>query len=255
MDQEKTRPFELGSGADACLLLHGFTGSPWDLRPLGESLAARGYKVKAIRLPGHGTTPEAMTGVSWRDWEQACEDALASLSSHRQVFVAGLSMGALLSLLLATRRPDRVHGLALLAPAVHFLGPTMALLYRVRNLPLLEIVRPWIDKQSTDIVNPAVRAEAPVMHRFPSARIHDLYLLRERALAAAGNVVAPALVACAKNDHVVSLEGGRQLVRALTASPSVRFIRIDEGAHIMPRDDGGPVVCAEVGEFFDRLRG
>ena len=42
MDPQKTAPFTLGKGEDACLLVHGFTGSPWDLRPLGEALAARG---------------------------------------------------------------------------------------------------------------------------------------------------------------------------------------------------------------------
>ena len=89
MDPEKTAPFELGSGDDACLLLHGFTGSPWDMRPLGERLAARGLFVRAIRLPGHGSTPLAMAQVSHRDWEQASEDALLSLSGFRNVFVAG----------------------------------------------------------------------------------------------------------------------------------------------------------------------
>ena len=50
MDPEKTAPFELGSGDDACLLLHGFTGSPWDLRPLGERLA--------VNTPIQGTSAD-----------------------------------------------------------------------------------------------------------------------------------------------------------------------------------------------------
>src|SRR5215831_10767847 len=101
MDPNKTSAFDLGEGERACLLLHGFTGSPWDVRPLGERLAARGMFVRAIRLPGHGSTPAAMAAVSHRDWEQATEDALRSLSSYRNVFVAGLSVGALLAVLLA----------------------------------------------------------------------------------------------------------------------------------------------------------
>jgi carboxylesterase len=257
MDPEKTRPFELGSSspsADAVLLIHGFTGSPWDVRPLGEALAARGYRVKGVRLPGHGSTPEAMLGVSWRDWEETCEDALSSLSSHPRVFVGGLSMGAMLALLLAARRPDRVHGLSLMAPAMRFRGATMRLLYVVRNLPVLEIARPWVDKSSTDISDPVELAQAPVLHRFPSARIHDLYSVRDRAVAAMSGVVAPALICCARHDHVVSLEGGRELARRLTASASVRFVTVEEGSHIMPRDYGRAVLFAEVGDFFDRLR-
>src|SRR4029450_3115001 len=103
MHPEKTAPFELGRGEDACLLLHGFTGSPWDVRPLGERLAARGLYVRAIRLPGHGSTPLPSAQASHRDWEQAAEDALLSLSTSRHVFVAGLSVGALLAVVLAAR--------------------------------------------------------------------------------------------------------------------------------------------------------
>src|SRR5215468_6389272 len=122
LDEGKTAPFELPGDRGACLLLHGFTGSPWDVRPLGEALAQRGYRVRAIRLPGHGTTPEAMAGVSHRDWEAAAESALLSLSGARHTFIAGLSVGALLAVLLAARYPERITGLALIAPALRLKG-------------------------------------------------------------------------------------------------------------------------------------
>src|SRR5687768_7646312 len=117
MDPEKTAPFELGRGEDACLLLHGFTGSPWDVRPLGEALAARGLYVRAIQLPGHGSTPEALLQVTRQDWLRAAAQALLSLREYRRTFVVGLSMGALLALRLAVDYRERVHGLALVAPA------------------------------------------------------------------------------------------------------------------------------------------
>src|SRR2546427_383316 len=101
MDGAATAPFRLepAGARSAVLLLHGFTGSPWEVRPLGESLAARGYCVLGPRLPGHGTDPEAMLYVTHLDWEREAESALASLKNFDRVFVAGLSMGALLRLL------------------------------------------------------------------------------------------------------------------------------------------------------------
>src|SRR5271154_6266158 len=57
LDPTLTAPFELGIGPGACLLVHGFTGTPWDVRPLGEALAAGGFRVRGIPLPGHGATP------------------------------------------------------------------------------------------------------------------------------------------------------------------------------------------------------
>ncbi|MFZ5469076.1 MAG: alpha/beta hydrolase [Myxococcota bacterium] len=251
---EKTAPFELGAGDDACLLLHGFTGSPWDVRPLGEALALRGYYVKAIRLPGHGSTPEALTQVGHHDWEQAAEDALLSLKNFRQVFVGGLSMGALLAVLLAARFPERVHGLCLMAPAMRLLSPSARVLQALGVLPLVELWRPWIPKDGTDIDDPEARAQAPVLEAFPSSRLFDLWRVQQKAREAMGQVRAPTLIAVAQRDKVVAADGGRELARGLTAAPVVRFIQLSEGAHVMPRDKGKNVLVAEVGEFFDRLR-
>src|SRR5439155_483073 len=41
-----------GSRPLGCLLVHGFTGTPEEMRPLGEALAARGFPVHAVRLAG-----------------------------------------------------------------------------------------------------------------------------------------------------------------------------------------------------------
>ncbi|ATB29059.1 alpha/beta hydrolase [Melittangium boletus] len=254
MDAGKTAPFELGEGEDACLLLHGFTGSPWEVRPLGEALAARGLYVRAIRLPGHGSTPEELLNVNHRDWTQAAAHALFSLRHHRRTFVAGLSMGALLSIQLAANYPERVQGLALMAPAIHFTGLHMWLLKRLRRHGFLERFKPWVLKESTDLSDPAARAEAPILPAFPSARLQDLWELQDIALESLPRVRCPALVAMSKQDHVVDPDGGRLVARGLTASPQVRFISLPTGFHIMPRDVGAPLLLSEIGDFFDRLR-
>ena len=253
MDPEKTAPFELGGGDDACLLIHGFTGSPWDMRPLGEALAAR-YYVRGIRLPGHGTTPEAMLGVSHRDWEQAADDALLSLGNFRQIFVAGLSMGALLGIRLAAKHPERVHALALIAPAMNFKGATARLAGLGRYVPV-HAVKPWVEKDSTDIDDPVERAAAPVMHRWPFARLHDLWELQKLTRGSLGAVRSPTLIVVAENDHVVEVEGGGEIARGLNAAPNVRFVMLREGFHIVPRDRGRAVLVDEVSEFFRRAGG
>jgi carboxylesterase len=252
MDPTKAAPFELGQGEDAVLLLHGFTGSPWDVRPLGESLAHRGFHVRGLRLPGHGQTPEAMLDVSWRDWEDEARSGLEALGSHRRVFIAGLSMGALLAVILAAHAPRRVSGLALLAPALRFRGPTLRLLRASRKLPFLHLFRPWIEKGATDLADPRARAEAPILRRWPSARLQDLWTIQDRAQAALARVKAPALVAVASDDHVVSPEGGAELARGLVGAPRVRYVRFGRGFHIMPRDYDRDLVADEVHRFFMR---
>jgi carboxylesterase len=226
------------------------------MRPLGEALARQGFRVRGIRLPGHGRTPEAMAQVTQHDWLHAAEDALFSLKPlARHVFLAGLSMGALLSVLLAARHPDRVHGLALMAPAMRFIDPVLATLRTLRLLPMLDVARPFIEKHGTDIEDVGARDEAPVLTAFPASRLRDVLSLQEQARAALPRVTAPTLVALARNDHVVSRAGGRELVEGLTAAAKVRFIELDRGFHIMPRDLGKDVLFAEIGDFFQRLRG
>jgi carboxylesterase len=253
MDPWKTAPFELGRGDDACLLLHGFTGSPWDMLPLGEALAARGFHVKAPRLPGHGTTPEAMLEVGHHQWEEAAQEALHSLRGFRRVFVAGLSMGALLGLRLAAHNADLVQGLVLIAPAARFKGPKMALLKSLRNTGLLERVKPWVYKSGTDLSDPVALAEAPILAAFPSARLNDLWTMQDAAVADAPRVRCSTLVVVAEQDHVVDPEGGRWLAQQLTSAAGVRFLSLQEGYHIIPRDKGGPRLAMEVGDFLARL--
>src|SRR5881628_3739203 len=119
-------PFALGDAPDACLLLHGLTGSPAEVRPIGEALAQAGFRAVGPLLPGHGTTPEDLYTVSRQQMLHAAESALLSLDGARRIFVCGLSMGGLLALHLAAHHEGmpEVSAVALLAPAIEFAGPT-----------------------------------------------------------------------------------------------------------------------------------
>jgi carboxylesterase len=247
---DKTAPFELGAGEDACLLLHGFTGTPWDIRPVGDVLASRGYHVRAPKLPGHGLVPEAMLSVSWRDWVAAAEDALATMSPGKSVFVGGLSMGALLGLILAAKHPQRVRALVLMAPAVRFRGPVMTFLKATRGVPWLQLVKPWVAKTATDLSDAAALAEAPIMARFPSARLQDLWRLQQETEAVLPRVRAPSLIAVARHDHVVDPDAGLALASRLTAAPPTRRLVLERSFHILPRDRDATVLFEAILAFF-----
>ena len=249
---EKTAPFELGprGAKTAVLLVHGFTGSPWEVRPLGEALAARGYHVHAPLLPGHGSTPEAMLWVTWREWLAAAEDALAQLSRFEHVVVSGLSMGALLGTLLAARHPSRVAGLALMAPVVQVKRGGARVLRALRRFPLRGLVPEWVTKDSTDVELDAVRADAPLMPRYPLARVLDLFTLQDLVSDALEDVRCPSVVLAARNDHVVDFEAVTAFQSRL---PRSRLVTLQRGFHIIPRDTDRAVAITEVAEFFDRV--
>lgn len=253
MEAEKTRSFVLGPSPEGAkgtvLLLHGFTGSPWEVRPLGEALAARGYHVVAPLLPGHGRAPEAMLWVTARDWLATAEAALDALPTQR-VFVAGLSMGALLGVLLAARRVDRVAGLVLMAPVVGLRGLDARLLRALRRFSLVGLKERWLTKSSTDIEDPLERAASPILPRYPLARVLDLMTLQDLVRASVGAVRCPALVVAAEQDHVIDPAAVTWLHGRL---PGARLVWLQRGFHILPRDVDRARLFVEAGEFLDAL--
>jgi carboxylesterase len=99
------------------LLIHGFTGSPPEMRMVGKYLHERGFTVSGPLLPGHGTVVEDMNACRWSDWTDHVEQALVALRTRcAHVFVGGLSMGALLSLYLAAHHPELSGAIAYSPP-------------------------------------------------------------------------------------------------------------------------------------------
>jgi len=96
------QPFFLQGGEHGVLLIHGFTGSAAHMRLIGEELHARGFTVQGINLPGHATTMMDMLNYRWSDWLSAAKTAFLELKEKcKYVSVGGLSMGGVLTLLLA----------------------------------------------------------------------------------------------------------------------------------------------------------
>ena len=99
-------PFELAGDTRGVLCIHGFTGTPHDMRFLGETLAERGMTVSGIALPGHATRVEELEPLGHAEWTAAVAAAFDALAARcRTVAVVGQSMGGLLAMHLATRRP------------------------------------------------------------------------------------------------------------------------------------------------------
>lgn len=96
-----------GQSKGLVLLLHGLFADSQSFTTLGRKLAARGYRVMAADLPGHGATESA--AVSAQAMAEAIRAALPPVSLH----VLGHSYGAIV----AAHLVDRALSLTLLAPA------------------------------------------------------------------------------------------------------------------------------------------
>lgn len=115
-----------GTGAAArtgVLLVHGLTGTPAEMRLLAKGLNKQGFTVYAVQLAGHCGSMEDLVDTRWTDWLASVEGGLQRLSQHvDHVVVGGLSMGAVLSLAVAQRHPDKVDGVCALSTTFRYDG-------------------------------------------------------------------------------------------------------------------------------------
>lgn len=120
------------------LLVHGLGDSPWSFHDIGQQLAAQGFLVRAVLLPGHGTRPEDLLDVTLEDWRRVVDEQAEALRREvEQVYLGGFSTGANLVVDYAYAHPD-VAGLLLFSPA--FMSNSA---YDWLT-PLIAWARPWL---------------------------------------------------------------------------------------------------------------
>jgi carboxylesterase len=147
--------FFLEGGTSGILLLHGLTGAPTEMRLIGDYMNKRGLTVSAPLLPGHGTFADDLNNYGWDDWYNHAREAYRDLREKcTNVFVAGLSMGSLLTMSLAATEND-VQAIITYAPAIDIKDPRRFLpgifARFVHQLPKSESY--WVDPEAREKLN------------------------------------------------------------------------------------------------------
>jgi len=106
-----------GQPKSGILLVHGLGDSPWSFNDVGTTLAARGFLVRTVLLPGHGTQPSDMLDVTLKQWQQVVREQTQILAKEvPKVYLGGFSTGANLVLDYAYEH-NEIAGLVLFSPA------------------------------------------------------------------------------------------------------------------------------------------
>lgn len=232
------------------LLLHGLTGTPFEVRPVADRLARNGVRCLAPVLAGH-ESPEALARTSWLDWVGGARDALASLGETRRTLVVGSSMGALVACTLAAENPGRVDGVALLAPALELQPLGKLAGWLARNTPVAGYV-PQIPKGGgSDVGDPQARAANPCMESIPFRAVGELLALQAHVDALLPRVRCPALVVAGALDGTVTVAGARRMAGRLGGG--ARFVVLPRSRHLVGIDFERERVAADVASFLESI--
>ena len=244
-------PFIWEGGPIGVLLVHGYTATTSEVRPLARFLYAHGYTVAGPLLPGHNTTPEDANRFRWRDWVRCVEIAYRELAAKcSRVIVGGESTGALLALHLASEHPE--------VAAVLSFAPALRLTLHRRDVAKLYLFAPFMPYVAKQQRAPALSSGGDDLWRgYPVAPLRgtiELLRLQRAVRPRLPGVRQPILVVQGRNDPTVHPSAPEIIYREV--SSTVKELHwCDRSAHKVILDDERDQVFAWTLAFIEKALG
>lgn len=237
-------PFLLPGGEHGVLVVHGFTGSPSEMRLLGEYLnQTAGFTVLAPRLCGHGTIVKDMETTKWPQWYGAVEDGYHFLKGLcSTVSVVGLSMGGLFTLQLSTEY--KLHKI------VSLNSPIFIADKRLKFLPLFKLFRRYETKKRRKIPN-LDPLFSVYYEQVPLKSISSLQSLIKHVEEKLPLINTPILVVQSKHDRTVKPQSGTYIYeRVASQEKEIRWF--DRSGHLVLLDVEREDVFETIAEFLQK---
>jgi carboxylesterase len=253
-------------GYRGVLLIHGLSGTPVEMKYVGQKLAAAGYTVYGMQLAGHCGTHGDLLKTGWRDWYQSVEQAFDLIAECcSQVFVVGLSMGAVLALRLAQCRSGEVAGVGLYSTTIWHDGWAVSKAHRLlplaRYMPFLtgisirerppfgikdERIRKLIAKQML-----SGDSSAAGLNGIPIGSLLEMRDLIARVKRNIKAMTAPALVLHPRDDNTSSIRNAEYLLRNLGGPVTMHIL--EDSYHLITVDRERKNVVLYSLDFFDAV--
>ena len=237
--------FESKQGDTGILLIHGLTGTPGEVEPLGNYLAQKGFSTLAPWLKGHGTNPKDLSATVWQDWTDSVMEAYEEIKRRcSKVYVGGLSMGGLQALHLAANHP--VEGVISMAAPVKIFD------FRFNGIAFFRFLQ-W---RTSNLTGGVLDKTAPKHVTYPYVATKNLFELKKLmdvVRPELAQIKVPALVVQGRKDSMVPPPNGQIIYDALGSSHK-HLLYLDNSDHVVTIDYEKQVLF-EKAEAFIRSQG
>jgi carboxylesterase len=240
---ERHADFLSERGAPAALLIHGFPGTPAEMRPLAAILNDAGWTTRGLLLPGFGPQIDSLWQRHPQEWIDAAAEALAALQvSHHPVVLIGYSMGGALAIHTAARlKPDR---LILLAPFWKLGTRRQQTIFKITR-PILRHLKPlrranfneprlrrFLGEflQDADLDDPDVQ-QVLRQTKVPVDLFGHIHALGQQAYTLAAQIDQPTLILQGRRDPAVKPVLTQQLKERFTCP--IEYTEIDAQHHLI----------------------
>lgn len=251
----------LSGGAHAVLLIHGLTGSPFEMKYLARKLNKAGFTVYVPCLAGHGSSVKELKATGWQDWYASSLKAFRKLKDgYETVSVSGLCMGALLALRLASEFNEEVNSVSLLSTTLFYDGwslPWYKFLLPLMYYPPFKYFYSYRESPPYGIKNERLReaylqwmrSGAVAYDSIPSESMRELNKLSKAAMKSMERVTSPVIILHSAEDDLASSKNA-DYVEAHVRSGRVKKVLVPDSYHMITIDNQKDFVVKETVEFF-----
>lgn len=242
-------PLFAAGRAPAWLALHGYCGTPEEMRLVVDVATSGGFQVEAPVLRGHCTHARDLAPLGFDDWYEGVRASFLSAAARGPVVVVGLSLGSLLGTRLCLEYPDRVLGLGLLANAF-FLSPFPS--WPLRSVDRLGLREFGVPKLGADIGDAAARRTHLSYTVQPVGPAIRLLRAAEQLFAELPRLTCPTLIVHGAKDRLCPVSNAWRVAEQI-GSDRTRVVILPRSHHIVTRDYDREQLRAELTQFAARL--
>jgi len=249
---DKREGFEFTSEGEAgVLLLHGFTGTPFEMRPLGEFLNKAGLTVFCPRLAGHGTSEEELNRCRFYDWIESAEKGLIHLRERcKKISVIGLSMGGLLTLKLASLHKE-IEKVVVIASPLFLTGENGIFVTACRFKVFRYFVKSVKKPAPKDERYRTIWEQNPSYREVPTNAAFEFYKLMQNVRASLKSVEQKTMFIYSRGDKDVDFSN-LYLMLSLIGSREISLYLPKSMGHLITLEEGNTTVFSKILDFISK---
>ena len=267
--------FFMPGDKNLCFLIHGLTGTAKEMGSIAQRLNKQGFSVAAPLMLNHDKSISCLKRTTWQELYSAIRDEFIKYANdYENIFLAGLSFGALIGILLAHEFPGKVRALNCFSPTLFFDGwgnpKSRVLLPLVYRTPL----KYWFyfkEEYPYGLKNERLRSKVESFYKeaklfdyskvhlygypvIPVACMHQNYLLAKKVISVLKEIRAPIQLMQARDDDVTSPRNSYYVYDRVGSSQK-EIIFLENSYHIITADQERDKVAEKTVAFFEKYRG
>jgi len=266
--------FFLPGDKNLCFLIHGLTGTAREMGSIAQNLNKRGFSAACPLMANHNKSISCLKRTTWEELYSSVRNEFTKYANdYENIFVAGLSFGALIGILLAHEFPNKVKALNCFSPTLFFDGwanPKLRFLlplvyktplqyyfylkegypYGIKNQRLRSRIESFYKKSDLFDYSKIHLYGYPVI---PVSCMRQNHLLAKYVSKILPAVTTPIQLLQAKDDDVTSPKNSYYIYNHISSKDKQVFL-FENSYHIIIADQERDKVAAKTLAFFEKYK-